>query len=675
MRCDSCTKDAAAHRSQGCSCGGGCKSCRQTPNARVRPARPARPLRGDTPRDARAEAAPNVPQTALPEHPHAEWLLPGFNIPKPAPGAVVNLLPATIQALTSSRTLIRPAKDALRPRAQGCGSLIRPGRRFKPPRPGGGAVIQPEAQSSRAESDEIADTPDDDNPIGSLDDDGHTEDPSSDGDVPIEQEDEGETIVESIPLGYRTVTFTVDARWLADYVADWAAMYSGYDITATASNGKVSSIKDALDELWPRFRAARKGSHTTFHKLIGCYNLPRRPGWSNEDLSSDLAAAPSWLSRGERLGSTLKPDLFWHLDWGPAHKVLMYALQLIYTYPEFLDNDQLPDECTESGTVDDSRIWKDDGCSYSGLRNFITTALSAKPATSKQCKTCKVVIHLRNADKRFADDASFGYVNKPCAENTLDCVGGYKTCKEVTDTCDANFGNIVTGNNYDRYDLNWVADHRCLSAIGPSDSKCRAPDPGTVSAAFASRNNFTITTHPIVQHFRGSVCDYLLFLARLALDHARDGESDPWAALATQQAASRIARYGLGIIAELSGMLIHEYVHLYLHIDAKKTHCPTTSCTTIASKQFRCKVGAMLGLPWRTLSHREDPTTTDDYDSEDHRHWNPDADDRMDYCDTVAEGVPSQTGYYCSTGCLSDLNSADLRAEFDRLVDCIEGAP
>lgn len=563
----------------------------------------------------------NISKSQAAEPPATELLMAGFSLPASGCGNAAPLLGAAIKALRETGgAVLRPSARALRPRARGCGSLLR-----AEVRPSSGATRRSAGDVLEDGSDRWEDEVPADASEGTSDTD--TVDGSDYGGEPW-------LAPSTVTLGYRTVSFEVDGAWLSEYLSDFAAMYGNGAVGTTYSHGIVSSIDDTLDLLWHPFRVAAKGSHATFQKLIGCYNLPRTYGPRVTSFTDADAAAPSWAAAD-------KPDLFWHLDWGPAQMVVLYALQLLYTYVEHVEDDRTPEPCE-------------------GIRSFMTTLLEDGEATNDSGTTCSLTVSFRNAE------SGYDYVNAPCKTPVLDCDDGYQL----------KGGTITQGEPFNDYALYWVSSTSCLSGKSAADSNCDEPWPGTTSNSFGDPDRFGVVTHPIHLHFRGAVCDYILFLARLAMDYALSGALEFWDALALLVDASRLARYALRVISGFSELLVHEIGHVY----AGGNHCDSGSgnnlaCMEIAARQWGCKVRGVLGLPSRTFSQQNTdggfPATDDDWDRDAHEHVNLSATfNRWEYCDTVKEGTPGQDARYCSTVCLTHLSADEELDEKVSFLDC-----
>lgn len=596
----------------------------------------------------RLEAQSNVPPAQRQEPARTQVLLPGFHLPVPEEGAVVPLLSAAIQALRASRgALIRPVRGALRPQEDGCHTLLRA-------RPAASTVSRPQTEDRTTGDVIYSDDSDEGVPWVSAEAEGDGTDEVDESGDSYEADgedsfsDDWEPVLSGPPvmLGYRTVSFEVDPSWLAEYMADFATLYRTRRLSSSsATYGMVSSIDDTLDLLWMPFRTAAKGSHETFQRLIGCYNLPRSCSTNVETSYAEYVDEPTSIPAAD------KPDLFWHLDWGPAQKVFLYALQLVYTYNEHLENGQIPEPCD-------------------GIREFVTGALEARNVTNKVGEECRIVIHFRNAE------SGYGLVNAPCRVIArTSCDSGYRI--------DHPEEGYIAGLPFDFYVLSWQQGSECFSGRASSDVGCRGPRRETGSGAYADRDLWSITTHPIDLHFRGAVCDYILFLARLAMDYAFNGDLEWEDSLSLLVDAAHLARYALRIISAFSEMLIHEMGHLYV---GESGHCSQNSCMSISGSQWGCKVRGTLGLPARVRSPINEasyPNTRDDWDVEDHRHLDKIRDYRYEMCDTIREGVVGQDALYCSTGCLTkydelplptdDLSDAHRAAELEKFLSCIGG--
>lgn len=119
-------------------------------------------------------------------------------------------------------------------------------------------------------------------------------------------------------FGYRTVSFDVSASFLLDYWADWHHLHRLYTSEDTndyedTSYGMVSSVTDIIAEYWGGLSTAVTGDFGAFHKLIGCYNLPRSGEWVGDTYS------------------------FWAFGWGAPHKVHLWTCQMLYGLGVFID--------------------------------------------------------------------------------------------------------------------------------------------------------------------------------------------------------------------------------------------------------------------------------------------------------------------------------------------------
>lgn len=118
--------------------------------------------------------------------------------------------------------------------------------------------------------------------------------------------------------------------------------------------------------------------------------------------------------------------------------------------------------------------------------------------------------------------------------------------------------------------------------------------------AYVRDATYTITWHPQLLAWFGYVCDYILFLARLAWDLARDYGSRlrPMERDALRDKARLLGRYALRIIADRGRVQIHELDHVW---QGRGGHCSAGSCCfELSAQRWLCSVSAWLGLPLQT---------------------------------------------------------------------------
>lgn len=157
----------------------------------------------------------------------------------------------------------------------------------------------------------------------------------------------------------------------------------------------------------------------------------------------------------------------------------------------------------------------------------------------------------------------------------------------------------------------WLAAGR---SSHPSQSMSM-PDYGSIRA-YASDGTFTITYHPQVLAWMGYVCDYILYLARMAHDYARDYTTHTTSASerdALRDKAMELGRYALRIIADRGRVQIHEFGHVWRGTGG---HCSKGSCCfELAARRWLCAVTSQLGLPLFTGSASAADTWTERLDA------------------------------------------------------------
>lgn len=359
---------------------------------------------------------------------------------------------------------------------------------------------------------------------------------------------------------YRSETWSLPRSFLDPYLKDWSVVCNSRD--PSVSHGLCSSVTDTLDALWQPFRGEARGAHSTFHGLLGCYNLHR----------SD--------HEGQQY-------LFWSSSWGAPHKVFLYACQLVATYSEFADiqgttNDLVIDECE-------------------GYPAFLSAVILGRAGTRSPRnrnrevpERCRVTLNYRNAQD---------YPRVHAAR----CPGADQFAPSfehgVQEPCDAGMrpGEANLGLNWDQLLPIWNALGDCYS--GSTLAVCQGPNAGSSYGGV-----WSVTMPPAGLFWRGYVCDALLFWARTLRDYAlhRLSRGDTRAARQSFTTATHLARYALRYILQQSYTLVHEIGHTFRQDD---WHCrdqsiePTSNpdtpycCFDFAAKAFQCRVRARLGLP------------------------------------------------------------------------------
>lgn len=447
--------------------------------------------------------------------------------------------------------------------------------------------------------------------------------------------DASESIERTLTIQYRSVSFEIELRWFGEYITDWCFLYgpTAEAIDPDASEGKVSSVNRTLDLLWHGYRTAASGDEDAFHSLIKCYNLPQETDGS---------------------------ELFWKVGFGPAYQVYLNTLNLIYTYADLI-SPQVDPWC-------------------SNFSEFVRVALSNEEATSNSGRTCGLTILFKNADPRY----SGAYVARGatclkdagCDHPSGDCAEGYDP---ETSCAGADW-------DYWKSSLSWSALSNCWSArsSGPSNYQCKEPGSGCSTYAHAEAECFSIVFHPNRQSFSGFLCDWILALARMAMDRALSALKEGGLSLSEVvdyfTAASRLGRYALRAIAELSRLYIHEMGHVLIGVPAP--HCDYNCCMDVAAYGWLCQVRGRLGLPREAFY----PYGTEDYSASGGRttiglDYNPsdnlesvptescsDGGPVSRSCDTVEEGRVGKSASFCMTSCRTSSGSADFTYCLDRTI-------
>jgi hypothetical protein len=350
-----------------------------------------------------------------------------------------------------------------------------------------------------------------------------------------------------VELGYRTVRFCVPRDWLTDYVADWTVVQrSG---KSRYESGLVSSQTATLEALWSTFRAADRGDSDAIRGLLACYNLPR--------------------------GELADSALFWSNGWGPPYKVFQFACKLLRTYWDDIEYDDGPGLCA-------------------GLGRFVRDALDGEEVERAGGDTARCVsVNYRNAEV-------FPRAGPSCYRDA-DCDIGF----QVTAPSDGS-ASLCDGHPWDEYEMEWKPGWWCLNGLkdgagcSPPESDCKG------YAAFGG--SWEVAFPPNDLAWRGAVCDYQMFLARLAYDYARYlGARLQWgAAIVAYGLAVRLARYALLVIARHARTMLHELGHCYL----RSGHCTWGCYFEIAAQHWYCQLRARLGLPLQTY----EPLGDDDFE-------------------------------------------------------------
>lgn len=275
----------------------------------------------------------------------------------------------------------------------------------------------------------------------------------------------------SIRMRYRDQEYFVPCDWYAEYVLDLAGLYGEAD--ESVGNGLVSSVDDALDILWGRFRQRSRSTAGRFGSLLGCYNLPQ------EGFGSEGVYFKFWSANGEA-----------------PYQAYLATMDLILTYYEFLDLE---------GTVHPD---VSDTCA--GFDTFVRTLLEGKSASRAEDSvasgakdSCTVQINFRSFDPFEAK-----MINPPCEGDDPECWAGYILNDE----------SFCPGISWNAWKWEWMEQDssgntvRCFT--GNNAGSCGRPDALCKTLGYAG--TWRITLHASHLAYIGRLCDEILFRARMS---------------------------------------------------------------------------------------------------------------------------------------------------------------
>jgi hypothetical protein len=407
---------------------------------------------------------------------------------------------------------------------------------------------------------------------------------------------------------YRSVRFCVPEDWYGEYLVDWIRLYDDAEsVGSDASNGLVSSISDTLDFVWPRFRAASRGDHATFHSLLGCYNLPRNAGGTVD----------------------VNDYVFWKSGWGAPHKVYLYACQFLLTYVESAEASFLA-ECE-------------------GISSFIEDLLRGGRAENRLHERCTIDFSFRNTH------SGFERVSDSCSVGDEECDLGFII--ERRDSGDFK-STTCASKLWSDFDPEFHKGHKhCYGDARDGGDECDLPESGCKSGIIAVGGNFNVTMTPVRLAFSGYVADRILFYARMAKDYAFTGAPDGATWLEFVNYALQLGRYSMRVIADWSRLLIHELGHVYM---GEGGHCSVHCCMDVAANRWLCKFRGEHGIPTYAdgdYSRLDDLADWDDWVEDDVAHFyirtrdscSTDSGFTLWSCDVHENGVAGQDADYCST--------------------------
>lgn len=389
-------------------------------------------------------------------------------------------------------------------------------------------------------------------------------------------------------LAWGDVDFEVPQRFYFDYLVD-------LDEAGTDGHGLVSSVEDALDWLWPNFRAAAaaqgllgESARRTWFLMLRCWHLPTNPFrikvWTDP---SDLGAYEdlhAQFFRGAWDAEAPEKSLQAPLE------IYFQTMLLVATY-----HSQIEDGCTGNARCQ-------------GLGSWVGEVLKGTPLGTPWNELpigyCLPQILIRNRHSGFVGPMHV------IADGDLDGPDTWLSTCEVPATgyrsCVGDFwSETAPGNDaWDQWQPVWASGWYGSAADGSYAGSPTQSDPmdtgGFEIQGYASWEQWTVSLPPIGLAWDAFVIDHLLFKARMAYDYSRwDGlDLSSGARHQLQKTARRFARLALARLVTRGKTLIHELGHIH----AAGPHCTdgdrnTDCCMEFAAQRWKCAVTAMLGLP------------------------------------------------------------------------------
>jgi hypothetical protein len=362
-----------------------------------------------------------------------------------------------------------------------------------------------------------------------------------------------------VELGYRATQFTVPLTWYTTYLNDLAQQHRLLALGIDQEVGLVSSVANgelvAFSDLIGTF-GTTGADPSVWKEMLGCYNLPR------ETMPDEIGA------------------MFWGGGWGPPYRVYELTNMLVLS-----TSGQIKDICTGHASCKKLGTW-------------VEAVLRGKKRKDRLGKgPCRLKFRFMNSDTANAFVGDTG--------ERVDVEG----CGMVTPTfCDRGFlmaevdlgvgdpgerWNYAFPGSFDSSSWQWVPSN------GGRSTAPGMPRPGVSgdTLAYVRDGSMTVTQRPEMLAWEAFVCDYILFLSRLAFDYARD----PTTALSYserdtfRQHAWDLGRYALRILASRGRILIHELGHAH---NGSGGHCNNGECCfELAAQHWLCSMTANWGMP------------------------------------------------------------------------------
>ncbi|MCK6523130.1 hypothetical protein L6R49_17045, partial [Myxococcota bacterium] len=347
-------------------------------------------------------------------------------------------------------------------------------------------------------------------------------------------------------LHYGTVHACFDKTWVMAYTDD---------------ETRWSDATEALDTLWPEFRAALSAADidwAALHETIDCWQIP----------TTGVQAR----------------YLFWRDGHGAPHRYFLNALAMVQAYHKHANGGR-----------------RGESYKCDGLDDFLAALDSGKNRKNMQGVKGQVRFNVRGSDSLITtqvgpfktgwfQEQSF-LVTDTCSQYTPSCLGGdwdmWDGLAEVKSANEPNGNPAWNTNIKGMRSLPRGVKNPEVLPDGASDGSVERCG----SLAYASASSWQVNFHAVTVAWWGMVADFLLFYARMALDYVRDGRGGQEY---IDDVAVPLARQVLTMLSDTGWLLIHEIGHIYM---GKGTgHCNTECCFETASRRWQCKVRGALGL-------------------------------------------------------------------------------
>jgi hypothetical protein len=301
-----------------------------------------------------------------------------------------------------------------------------------------------------------------------------------------------------------------------------------------------------------------------------------------------------------------------------------------------------------------------------GMAEFVVTLLNGGTSLGREewerdsDDPCYLTISYRS------DGSDDHRVRQPCYSDCT-CCEGYKP-----------YGDYAcAGLPWDAWTLGWQSREHCFTSDGSSTGDCERPDTSSAPSscrAGAPHHQFSVNIHASELAYQGAVCDWVMYLARMAWDYSRWLASNGAAAAdvaAYAEVADQLARYALLVLAYNGRHWLHEIGHARLgkstptydtdNLIWSGSHCELNCCNDVVADNWLCKVRGWLGLPFNEY----ESYAGDDYDPNAEVVHRETADGcsadelavRTWSCDVIQNGVPYEQACFCSTGCYAHIET------------------